>query len=140
MIILEFCRRMFPQCKINLSGLIPCSKYILLVDMVPVDGFRYKVTTFCMFTLEYISIAFHMSKIIEIRKNFHLEMTHPWLVSNNRDISNRCSPMVRRDPAPLQSLLITPLTLVINGHDLFLLLYPLLFASVGGATESITLF
>ncbi|CAL8248581.1 unnamed protein product [Merluccius merluccius] len=33
---------MFPHCKINLSGLIPCAKYILLVDMVPEDGFRYK--------------------------------------------------------------------------------------------------
>lgn len=36
-------RRMFPHCKINLTGLIPCAKYILLVDMVPEDGFRYKV-------------------------------------------------------------------------------------------------
>lgn len=40
------CRRMFPHCKINLSGLIPCAKYILLVDMVPEDGFRYKVRHF----------------------------------------------------------------------------------------------
>lgn len=38
-----FSRRMFPHCKVNLSGLIPCAKYILLVDMVPEDGFRYKV-------------------------------------------------------------------------------------------------
>lgn len=51
MIILVFYRRMFPHCKINLSGLMPCSKYILLVDMVPVDGFRYKVRTFSMFAL-----------------------------------------------------------------------------------------
>uniref|UniRef100_A0A8C9ZHS4 T-box transcription factor 16 n=1 Tax=Sander lucioperca TaxID=283035 RepID=A0A8C9ZHS4_SANLU len=42
MIITKPGRRMFPHCKINLSGLIPCAKYILLVDMVPVDGFRYK--------------------------------------------------------------------------------------------------
>ncbi|XP_029617779.1 T-box-containing protein TBX6L-like [Salmo trutta] len=42
MIITKPGRRMFPHCKINLSGLMPCSKYILLVDMVPVDGFRYK--------------------------------------------------------------------------------------------------
>lgn len=34
---------MFPHCKVSLSGLIPCAKYILLVDMVPEDGFRYKV-------------------------------------------------------------------------------------------------
>uniref|UniRef100_A0A673CD68 T-box transcription factor 16 n=1 Tax=Sphaeramia orbicularis TaxID=375764 RepID=A0A673CD68_9TELE len=42
MIITKPGRRMFPHCKVNLSGLIPCAKYILLVDMVPVDGFRYK--------------------------------------------------------------------------------------------------
>ncbi|XP_034068466.1 LOW QUALITY PROTEIN: T-box transcription factor 16 [Gymnodraco acuticeps] len=42
MIITKPGRRMFPHCKINLAGLIPCAKYILLVDMVPVDGFRYK--------------------------------------------------------------------------------------------------
>lgn len=34
---------MFPHCKVQLSGLVPCAKYILLVDMVPEDGFRYKV-------------------------------------------------------------------------------------------------
>lgn len=37
------CRRMFPHCKINISGLVPYAKYILLVDIVPEDGFRYKV-------------------------------------------------------------------------------------------------
>ncbi|XP_056273920.1 T-box transcription factor 16 [Pseudoliparis swirei] len=42
MIITKPGRRMFPHSKINLSGLIPCAKYILLVDMVPEDGFRYK--------------------------------------------------------------------------------------------------
>lgn len=36
---------MFPHCKVSLSGLIPCAKYILLVDMVPEDGYRYKVRT-----------------------------------------------------------------------------------------------
>ncbi|CAI5650989.1 unnamed protein product [Oreochromis niloticus] len=42
MIITKPGRRMFPHCKVNLSGLIPCAKYVLLVDMVPEDGFRYK--------------------------------------------------------------------------------------------------
>ncbi|XP_034025728.1 T-box transcription factor 16 [Thalassophryne amazonica] len=42
MIITKPGRRMFPHCKVNLSGLIPCAKYILLVDMIPQDGFRYK--------------------------------------------------------------------------------------------------
>ncbi|XP_061905712.1 T-box transcription factor 16 [Entelurus aequoreus] len=42
MIITKPGRRMFPHCKVNLSGLVPCAKYILLVDMVPQDGFRYK--------------------------------------------------------------------------------------------------
>ncbi|XP_028313748.1 T-box transcription factor 16 [Gouania willdenowi] len=42
MIITKLGRRMFPHCKVNLSGLIPCAKYVLLVDMIPEDGFRYK--------------------------------------------------------------------------------------------------
>ncbi|XP_041084684.1 T-box-containing protein TBX6L-like [Polyodon spathula] len=42
MIITKPGRRMFPHCKINLSGLLPYAKYIMLVDLVPVDGFRYK--------------------------------------------------------------------------------------------------
>nr|XP_015221546.1 PREDICTED: T-box-containing protein TBX6L-like isoform X2 [Lepisosteus oculatus] len=42
MIITKPGRRMFPHCKITLSGLLPYAKYIILVDMVPVDGFRYK--------------------------------------------------------------------------------------------------
>ncbi|XP_039628040.1 T-box transcription factor 16 isoform X3 [Polypterus senegalus] len=42
MIITKPGRRMFPQCKINVTGLIPYAKYILLMDLVPVDGFRYK--------------------------------------------------------------------------------------------------
>lgn len=36
---------MFPQCKIKVSGLIPYAKYLMLVDFVPVDNFRYKVST-----------------------------------------------------------------------------------------------
>lgn len=40
--VLSF-RRMFPHCKVNIFGLVPYAKYILLVDMVPEDGFRYKV-------------------------------------------------------------------------------------------------
>ncbi|XP_038618256.1 T-box-containing protein TBX6L-like [Tachyglossus aculeatus] len=42
MIITKSGRRMFPQCKIKLSGLIPYAKYVMLVDFVPMDGFRYK--------------------------------------------------------------------------------------------------
>lgn len=42
MIITKPGRRMFPHCKVGLAGLIPCAKYILLVDMVPEDGYRYK--------------------------------------------------------------------------------------------------
>ncbi|XP_076126544.1 T-box transcription factor 16 [Alosa pseudoharengus] len=42
MIITKPGRRMFPHCKVNLFGLVPYAKYILLVDMVPVDNFRYK--------------------------------------------------------------------------------------------------
>ncbi|KAK3082974.1 hypothetical protein FSP39_010428 [Pinctada imbricata] len=42
MIITKTGRRMFPTLKVNLEGLDPHSKYILLVDIVPVDDCRYK--------------------------------------------------------------------------------------------------
>lgn len=35
-------RRMFPTLKVSMEGLDPHSKYILLVDIVPVDDCRYK--------------------------------------------------------------------------------------------------
>nr|XP_034955159.1 T-box-containing protein TBX6L-like isoform X1 [Zootoca vivipara] len=42
MIITKSGRRMFPQCKIKVTGLIPYAKYLMLVDFVPMDSFRYK--------------------------------------------------------------------------------------------------
>ncbi|XP_066500695.1 T-box transcription factor 16 [Hoplias malabaricus] len=42
MIITKPGRRMFPHCKINITGLVPYAKYILLVDVVPEDRYRYK--------------------------------------------------------------------------------------------------
>ncbi|XP_064425728.1 T-box transcription factor TBX6 [Latimeria chalumnae] len=42
MIITKLGRRMFPQCKVSVNGLDPDYKYILLVDIVPVDNSRYK--------------------------------------------------------------------------------------------------
>ncbi|KAM4809514.1 T-box protein VegT-B-like [Rhinophrynus dorsalis] len=42
MIITKSGRRMFPQCKIRLFGLHPYTKYMVLVDFVPLDNFRYK--------------------------------------------------------------------------------------------------
>lgn len=35
-------RRMFPSYKIRVTGLNPKAKYILLMDIVPVDTHRYK--------------------------------------------------------------------------------------------------
>ena len=35
-------RRMFPTYKVSLSGLDPSSKYIVYMDVVPVDHHRYK--------------------------------------------------------------------------------------------------
>ncbi|KAJ7309761.1 hypothetical protein JRQ81_007827 [Phrynocephalus forsythii] len=35
-------RRMFPHCKIRVRGLLPSAKYLLLVDFLPLDNFRYK--------------------------------------------------------------------------------------------------
>ncbi|XP_075687594.1 T-box transcription factor TBX6-like [Rhinoderma darwinii] len=42
MIITKSGRRMFPQCKISVTGLEPDGKYVLLADIVPVDNSRYK--------------------------------------------------------------------------------------------------
>ncbi|XP_066466043.1 T-box-containing protein TBX6L-like [Tiliqua scincoides] len=42
MIITKSGRRMFPQIKIKVSGLIPYAKYLMLIDFVPLDNFRYK--------------------------------------------------------------------------------------------------
>ncbi|XP_075035049.1 T-box transcription factor TBX6 [Mixophyes fleayi] len=42
MIITKSGRRMFPQCKISVSGLEPDGKYVLLADIIPVDNSRYK--------------------------------------------------------------------------------------------------
>ena len=35
-------RRMFPTYKVSLTGLEPTSKYIVYMDVVPVDNHRYK--------------------------------------------------------------------------------------------------
>ena len=37
-----FSRQMFPQMKFRLSGLDPKAKYILLLDIVAADDYRYK--------------------------------------------------------------------------------------------------
>ncbi|XP_072524185.1 T-box transcription factor TBX6 [Salminus brasiliensis] len=42
MIITKKGRRMFPQLKLKLSGLNPSLRYILLLDIVPVDSSRYR--------------------------------------------------------------------------------------------------
>ncbi|XP_015679933.1 T-box-containing protein TBX6L-like [Protobothrops mucrosquamatus] len=42
MIITKTGRRMFPQFKIKVTGLIPYAKYLMLVDFMPMDNFRYK--------------------------------------------------------------------------------------------------
>ncbi|NP_001007995.1 T-box transcription factor TBX6 [Xenopus tropicalis] len=42
MIITKSGRRMFPQCKVSVTGLEPDGKYLLLADIVPIDNSRYK--------------------------------------------------------------------------------------------------
>nr|AAI69776.1 Tbx6 protein [Xenopus laevis]BAC20262.1 Tbx6 [Xenopus laevis] len=42
MIITKSGRRMFPQCKVSVSGLEADGKYLLLADLLPVDNSRYK--------------------------------------------------------------------------------------------------
>ncbi|XP_036070542.1 T-box protein VegT [Oryzias melastigma] len=46
MVITKHGRRMFPHCSIALSGLQPLANYVLMVDMIPVDGCKYKVLSF----------------------------------------------------------------------------------------------
>lgn len=41
--VLGHFRRMFPYCNIRLSGLLPYAKYVIMVDVLPVDHFKYKV-------------------------------------------------------------------------------------------------
>ncbi|XP_061783088.1 T-box-containing protein TBX6L-like isoform X3 [Nerophis lumbriciformis] len=42
MIITKHGRRMFPQCSLSITGLQPSTKYIIMMDMIPADGFKYK--------------------------------------------------------------------------------------------------
>ncbi|CAL8322267.1 unnamed protein product [Lota lota] len=42
MVITKHGRRMFPHCNISLSGLDPFTNYVIMMDMVPVDQFKYK--------------------------------------------------------------------------------------------------
>ena len=66
-----FYRRMFPHCKVNLSGLIPCAKYILLVDMVPEDGFRYKVR------LKFTYLSFIYESIVKLSISIYCTSVRP---------------------------------------------------------------
>jgi hypothetical protein len=42
MVITKAGRRMFPSLKVNVSGLDPHAKYVILADVVPADNCRYK--------------------------------------------------------------------------------------------------
>ncbi|KAF3848849.1 hypothetical protein F7725_015346, partial [Dissostichus mawsoni] len=42
MIITKHGRRMFPHCSIRLSGLQPFANYVVMIDMVPADSFKYR--------------------------------------------------------------------------------------------------
>ncbi|KAI1902896.1 hypothetical protein AGOR_G00021030 [Albula goreensis] len=44
MIITKSGRRMFPACKVSVTGLNPKTKYVLMMDMVPFDDNKYKWT------------------------------------------------------------------------------------------------
>lgn len=38
----SLCRRMFPACRVSVTGLDPEARYLFLLDVVPVDGARYR--------------------------------------------------------------------------------------------------
>uniref|UniRef100_A0A8C6V414 T-box domain-containing protein n=1 Tax=Neogobius melanostomus TaxID=47308 RepID=A0A8C6V414_9GOBI len=42
MIITKHGRRMFPHCSVSLCGLQTFANYVIMVDMIPVDGYKYK--------------------------------------------------------------------------------------------------
>ncbi|KAM9794814.1 T-box-containing protein TBX6L-like [Syngnathus typhle] len=42
MIITKHGRRMFPHCSVTVTGLHPFAKYVILIDMIPADNFKYK--------------------------------------------------------------------------------------------------
>ncbi|XP_077354479.1 T-box-containing protein TBX6L-like [Festucalex cinctus] len=42
MIITKHGRRMFPHCSVSVTGLQPFAIYVVLMDMIPVDSFKYK--------------------------------------------------------------------------------------------------
>ncbi|XP_020787258.1 T-box-containing protein TBX6L-like [Boleophthalmus pectinirostris] len=42
MIITKHGRRMFPHCSVSLSGLQSFANYVIMMDMIPVDGYKYK--------------------------------------------------------------------------------------------------
>ncbi|XP_070618609.1 T-box-containing protein TBX6L-like isoform X4 [Erythrolamprus reginae] len=52
MIITKTGRRMFPPFKVRVTGLVPCARYLMLVDFVPTDNFRYKVVLHSMHRYE----------------------------------------------------------------------------------------
>lgn len=37
-------RRMFPHCNVSITGLQPFANYVVMMDMVPVESFKYKVS------------------------------------------------------------------------------------------------
>lgn len=49
---------MFPHCSISLSGLQPYANYVVMVDMVPVDSFKYKVNLQFFFQTQHLSCSF----------------------------------------------------------------------------------
>ncbi|XP_005735422.1 T-box transcription factor TBX2b-like [Pundamilia nyererei] len=48
MIITKHGRRMFPHCSVRVSGLQPFTNYVITMDIVPVDGFKYKIILLSM--------------------------------------------------------------------------------------------
>ena len=68
-----FHRRMFPTFKVSLQGLDPHAKYILLMDIVPVDDNRYK---------------YHNSEWVVTGKFIHNGMVTIYLLMNSLLIRN----------------------------------------------------
>lgn len=65
-------RRMFPHCSISLSGLQPFANYVIMVDMVPVGSYKYKVNAYATHTVCTVALlwASHTTCLFSIKLFF----------------------------------------------------------------------
>lgn len=48
---------MFPHCSVSISGLQPFANYVIMMDMVPVDSFKYKVNAYATYCGHFLLLV-----------------------------------------------------------------------------------